>query len=104
MYRYPVDRETSRASMMSDVDQTGCASLNRSRIWNVLARLPPPLSAISSVVTRMIVSHYVGSVNTREMSEPRQRHDGPLHGRAPESPAAWRLRSGTRALRPARRS
>src|SRR3954470_22320735 len=102
MYRYPVDRETSRASMMSGVDQTGCTSLNRSRIWKVLARLPPPLSAISSVVTRMIVSHYVGSVNTWVLREAPQRHDGRLHRRAPDSPA-WRLRSGTRTLRPAQR-
>jgi hypothetical protein len=49
MYRYPVDLVASTASMMAAVDQTGSAAVNRSRTWNVFARLFP-LSELSAAV------------------------------------------------------
>lgn len=47
MYRYLVDLELCRASMMAAVDQIGSASLDMSRAWSTFAPLsgaavPPP--------------------------------------------------------------
>jgi hypothetical protein len=44
--------------MIAAVDHTGSASVNRSKIWNVFARLPA-LSAVSDTVIHEIISHYV---------------------------------------------
>src|SRR4051794_13857482 len=44
--------------MMAAVDQTGLVSLNRSRIWNVLARLPALSAASDAVMTEYRIPQY----------------------------------------------
>src|SRR3954452_21784091 len=44
--------------MMAAVDQTGLVSLKRSRIWNVLARLPVLSAASDAVITVYFIPQY----------------------------------------------
>ena len=44
--------------MMAAVDQTGSASLNRSRIWNVFARLPGLSAASNAVMVLNLIPLY----------------------------------------------